>query len=201
MATLPESVPAGCRVASWRDYGRLMLISPSTMVLVLWRSLFFRASAIALFSLITITLALLAPLDGRGALLLAGFVIAVVAVLPVILLAGLNGVRLLDPRRMVLLSREDLVCVDAVFRRGRSLSLRNHGRAFGAKSAPTMREAVKEWIRPLIGDDFVIVAQNARVARMYMEQFPELHIVGRDWMGHPKLAVRPEFAHVDIEPH
>ncbi|GGM42183.1 hypothetical protein [Microbacterium saperdae] len=174
-----------------------MLITLSVQVLLVWKSKPLRWSTIASLSFLAFALGILSLLDWRAALWLAAFFVAVCAGGAGVVLVGLNVFRLLDPNRRVLLSNDAEVCVDAVFRRRRSLSLRNHGRTFGAKSAPAMRQAVKDWVRPLIGSDFVIAAQNARVARMYQEQFPELHIVGRDWMGHPKLAVRPGITLVD----
>ena len=172
-----------------------MAIALSVQLLLVWKSLILRWSMITSFSTLAFILGLLALLDWRAALVLAAFVVVFCVGLTTVLLAGLNVVRLLDPRRVVLLSQDRRVCVDAVFRGGKSLSLRNHGRVLRTKSAPAMRNAIKEWIRPLIGDDFVIVAQNARVAELYMEQFPELQLVGRDWMGRPKLALRPELGH------
>lgn len=188
-AVIPESIPAGCRRASWRDYGSLLLIALSVQLLLVWSSLVLRWSMITAFALLAFMLILVALLDWRAALVLSAFVVGFCAGLTVVLLAGLNVIRLLDPRRVVLLSKDGSANVDAVFRRGKSISLRNHGRTLRARSAPAMRDAIRDWIRPLIGADFVIVAQNARVARLYIEQFPELTIIGRNWMGHPKLAV------------
>ena len=166
-----------------------MVIALSVQVLLVWKSLVLRWSMIAAFALLAFMLVLVALLDWRVALVLSALVVVFCVGLTTVLLAGLNVVRLLDPRRIVLLSQDRRVCVDAVFRRRRSLSLRNHGRMLRTESAPPMRDAIKAWIRPLIGDDFVIVAQNAQVAQLYIEQFPELTIIGRDWMGRPKLAV------------
>lgn len=188
---VPDSVPDGCRDATWGDLGLLLVISLCVQVLVLWKSVALRWTMIAMLVLIAVMVAFIALLDWRFAVGVSIVMIVGATALTLFLVLLLTVFRLADKRRVVVLTDDSQVCVDAVFRTGRSLSLRNHGRAFGATSAEAMREAVKEWIRPMIGEDFVISAQNDRVARMYMDQFPELQVIGRDWMGHPKLAVVP----------
>lgn len=193
MTAVPDTLPVSCRRAGWGDFGRLLRISLSVQVLAMWKSLPLRVLMICMLGFITVMLLLLALLDWRIALGLSALFVGLMAVVTVLMTAY----RLLDHRRLVLLTMDGTAGLDVVFRRRRSLSLRNHGRAFRSTAAHAMREAVKEWVRPLIGADFTISAQNQRVARLYMEQFPELQIIGRDWMGHPKLAVRaalPEFS-------
>lgn len=189
-AMVTDSVPVGCRRATWGDFGRLFLISVCVQVIVTWKSAALRWTMTATLAVSATMVALFALVSWQFAVGVSVFMIMGSTVLTSTVLLLITVIRLADRRRVVILTDDGQVCVDAVFRKGRSLSLRNHGRTFRATSTGTMREALKEWIRPLIGDDFVIFAQNARVARMYIDQFPELQIIGRDWIGHPMLGVK-----------
>lgn len=165
--------------------------------MALWKARPLRVLLICLVSIIAVMLGLIAVLDWRAGLGLAVFFVGFYVVVMGVVMIGMVTYRILDRRRLVLLTDDGTAGVDVVFRRGRSLVLRNHGRAFGSKVAPRMRDAVADWVRPKLTAEFTISAQNQRVAELYMEQFPELQIVGHDWMGHPKLASRTSVASVE----
>jgi hypothetical protein len=69
------------------------------------------------------------------------------------------------------------------------ISLANHGRAFGATSARVLRASVADWLIGLADYQVDIRAQNKSVAEHYIQQFPQLSVIGHDWMGHPKLGL------------
>lgn len=158
--------------------------------MALWKARPLRVLLICMVGLIALMLLLITLLDRRIGLSLIAFFVGFYIVVMGLVMIAMVTYRLLDRRRLVLLTDDGTAGVDVVFRRGKSLAVRNHGRTFGSKVAPRMRHVVAEWVRPVLTADFTISAQNQRVAQLYMEQFPELQIVGRDWMGHPKLAMR-----------
>lgn len=134
-----------------------------------------------------------------GAWAVAWLILALIVTYPILmtLVIALSTVwRLLDSNRLVLLAPDGGAVMDVIFKSRKRIALANHGRVFRSSSAPALRRAVANWIVDLEGYKLDIRAQNERVANLYLTQFPQLEKSGTDWMGHPKLGLRTDAAHV-----
>lgn len=176
------------------DSGALLLISLSGTALITWRFRVWRWMMLVVAGLILLEVTLFALIGAGDLALLLLLFILVLLVASVLVLAAHNVWRVLDPGRIVLLATDNGACLDVIFHRDGRITLANHCRAFGASSAPSLRQAVASWLRDIDGARLDLRAQNMRVAAHYMAQFPQLRIVGRDWMGHVRLGML-----VDVE--
>ena len=171
---LPANPPADVLVATWSDYLRLLRIAVESQFRVVRRQ--------PAYGWLFAVLALVIVAEGVwfGSLVLstaAAFVFpALVALLVVVFLLGHTAMRLIDPRRLVLLSSTRGAGLDIRF--GSTVAPSNHGRIRGDRSAPELRTRVAYWVRSLPIDGLRFQAQNAKVAALYKDQVPEL-VVGR----------------------
>lgn len=170
------------------------MVGLGMLSLALWKFPLWRWLLFVLFGVVLLEVVVLAVLlgDPFPFLLLLVFVVGV-GVLGVVLVT-LNTIwRLLDPNRLVLLAPDRGAVLDVIFQSRRRISLANHGRAFGATSAPELRQVVADWVLSLEGYDLDLRAQNSAVADHYIAQFPALERAGTDWMGHARLSALPSF--------
>lgn len=159
------------------------------LVLALWKFQLWRWLMFGALSLLLLEAAIIAFLGDAEVLLLILGVIAALPVLSIAMVAVHVVWRILDPNRLVLIAPDGQSSLDVVFKSRRRISLANHGRAFGAKSARVLRASVADWLIGLADYQVDIRAQNKRVAEHYIQQFPQLAVIGHDWMGHPKLGL------------
>lgn len=186
---LPASVPAGTQRASLGMFWTTLKQAASTATLLMWKFVPFRCLLIVAAGLFAVEI--------LGFLLLGVPAGAAVIVLLLVVLLSMAFIvyalhtiwRLLDQDRLVLFAPDLGASVDVIVKSRDRLSLANHGRAFGATSAPALRESVAAWLEGLDGYHLDIRAQNKRVADHYMTQFPQLRISGRDWIGHYRLSI------------
>lgn len=190
MSRLPAGRPSNGHDATFRDWWALLKVGVSMLVLALWNFLLWRWLMIGAVSLLLLEAAVIALLGGGD---MAVLILAFIVALPVLCVATVaihTAWRVLDPNRLVWLAPDGGALVDVIFKSRNRISLANHGRAFKAVSAPALRDSVAEWVAGLEGYELDIRAQNRRVAELYVEQFPQLGVVGTDWMGHPRLGLR-----------
>ena len=190
MSRIPDSRPSGCREARLYDSVTLLLLSISGTALITWRFRPWRWMVLVLAGLILLEITVFALIGAGDLALLLVLFMLILLVASVLVLAAHNIWRVLDPGRIVLLATDNGACLDAIFHRNGRITLSNHCRAFGASSAPSLRQAAATWLRDVDGGRLDLRAQNTRVAAHYMAQFPQLRIVGRDWMGHVRLGMR-----------
>lgn len=159
------------------------------LVLALWNFPLWRWLMIGALSLLFLEVVVIALLGGEDvAVMLLAFIVGL-PIMCVVIVAIHTVWRVLDPNRLVWLAPDGGSLVDVIFKSRNRISLANHGRAFKATSAPALRDSVAEWVAGLEGYELDIRAQNRKVAELYVEQFPQLEIIGTDWMGHPRLGL------------
>ncbi|MBZ4488094.1 hypothetical protein LQ938_11530 [Microbacterium sp. cx-55] len=173
--------PAGVRIASWRDILRLTRLSFEGGLLSIRKSRPYAILMRIMVSALALMLVLLAVLTstpfGSAVLLLVGtFTLTVIVVW--LLMAGLTVFRLLDPRRIVVLSSDRDSVLDVLVHR-RRLSFAQHTRLTRSTSASALRAAVAGWVGTLRPDPPLFMAQNERVAQLYEAQFPILVRTGK----------------------
>ena len=189
MSRIPDTRPSDCREARISDSGALLLISLCATALITWRFLPWRWMVLIVTGLLLLELTVFALIGAGDIALLLVLLILFLLVASVFVLLIHNLWRVMDPGRLVLLSTDRRACLDVIFHRGGRVTPANHCRAFGARSAPALRRAVASWLSVIDEGGLDIRAQNMRVAEHYMAQFPQLRIVGRDWMGHVRLGI------------
>ncbi len=159
------------------------------VVLALWKFPLWRWIMLGALTILLLEVAIVALLGGTQVVLLVLTAIIAVPVLSLAIVAGHVVCRLVDHNRLVLLAPDRASSLDVIFKSKNRISLANHGRMFGATSAGLLRAAVASWLVHLDGYRVDIRAQNTRVAEHYIAQFPQLEVIGRDWMGHPTLGL------------
>jgi len=165
-------------------------VGVSMLVLALWNFSLWRWLMIGALSLLLLEVVVIALLGGGDmALILLAFIVGL-SIMCVAFVAIHTVWRVLNPNRLVWLAPDGGSLVDVIFKSRNRISLAKHGRAIRATSAPALRVSVAECVAGLEGYELDIRAQNRRVAELYINQFPQLEIVGTDWMGHPKLGLR-----------
>ncbi|WP_336640276.1 hypothetical protein [Microbacterium sp. USHLN272] len=185
---LSGSIPAGTRRASLEMFWTTLQQTGSTATLLMWKFVPFRCLVLLAGGLLALEiLAFLFLGMPMGALAIVLLVLAML-VAGFVVYALHTAWRLRDPHRLVLFAPDLGSSVDVIFKSRNRVSLANHGRAFGATSAPALRDSVAAWLNGLDGCHLDIRAQNRRVANHYIAQFPQLRISGRDWMGHYRLS-------------
>lgn len=190
MSRLPSSRPPSGHDAKFHDSWALLKVGVSMLVLAIWNFQLWRWLMIGALSLLLLEAAVIALLGGgEMVVMLLAFIVGL-PIMCVALVAIHIVWRVLDPHRLVWLAPDGGSLVDVIFKTRRRFSLANHGRAFNATSAPALRDTVAQWVASLSGYKLDIRAQNHKVAELYIRQFPQLEIVGKDWMGHPKLGLR-----------
>ena len=189
VSRLPDSRPSGVREASWGDAWLLVKMGGAMLVLALWKFQLWRWVMIGALALLVLEAVIIALLGEAELVILILVVIAALPVLSIAMVAVHVAWRLLDPNRLVLIAPDGRSSLDVLFKSKRRMSLANHGRAFGARSARVLRASVADWLIGLSEHQVDIRAQNKRVAEHYIQQFPQLVITGHDWMGHPKLGL------------
>lgn len=142
---LPRSIVAAGR----RDAPRLLLLSLSGLGLLLRASRRFRLLVLALMSIYVLE-AVAIFIISPPLVLLVVVTIAAMLVATVVALLGSVAWRLLDPRRVVLMSADRTAVVDVLFLKNR-LSLANHTRLRRSTAAPALRDAVADWLRSIPG--------------------------------------------------
>lgn len=139
------------------------------------------------FIILAIPTVWLLTLIGPEALIPITAFVALILVIAALLLIAHTAWRLIDPRKIVMLSTDRTACVDVKFNR-RTVTLSNHGRLIHTQSAHPLRENVGAWLVSLAVRGVVIKAQNRKVARLYQQQFPQLRTVDTDLFGRVELS-------------
>jgi hypothetical protein len=156
---------------------------------MMWRFRPWRWLTLAVGALVLLEFGFFALIGALDLVALLVGTIGLLLVASVVVLIVHNAWRVLDPGRLVFLSPDRRACLDIIYRADGRVTPANHCRAIGARSAPALRAAVGSWLRQTAPRDLDIRAQNLQVAAHYRGQFPELQIIGRDWMGHVRLGM------------
>ena len=164
--------PTSLRLAGWPDFGRLVLLALSGVVVSASRhkasvSAFVGAWAVVIAMSVWVGIAEFTVIVLAAIVPLAGAAVLVV-----------TTARVLDRRRYILLADDRRSVLDALLR-GRRIKPANHARLIGATSAPQLREAFAEWADALEGYEIRFTAANTRVAKAYIAQFPNLERTGQ----------------------
>lgn len=159
------------------------------IVLALWKFPLWRWLMLVALTILLLEVAIVALLGGAQVVSLVLAAIVAVPVLSLAIVVAHVVCRLVDRNRLVLLAPDRGSSLDVIFKSKNRISLANHGRMFGATSAGRLRAAVAAWLVHLDSYRVDIRAQNTKVAEHYIAQFPQLEVLGRDWMGHPKLGL------------
>lgn len=185
-------VPMQSRRAGVKFYWRTLALATSALWLAVWLSVPFRGLMLLAGGLLAAVLLGL-PLLGKpeASLTVLGWIVAMLLAASAVVTIHTLW-RLLNPNRLVLFAPDLGSSIDVIFKSRQRISFANHGRAFRATSAPSLRETVASWIDDLDGFHLDIRAQNKRVADHYIAQFPRLVIVDHNWMGHVRLAALPD---------
>ncbi|MFJ4175119.1 hypothetical protein [Microbacterium sp. NPDC089696] len=179
------AAPPGTLVAGWGDYGRLLRIAAEAQLRMLVRQPSLGWLTLALIVVLVVEAFWLADLTGSRAPLVV--IPSVVVGGGVVFLLGHTAYRVIDPRRLVLLSPTRGSVVDLRFSPDSRIEPSNHTRLRGDASAPALRATIAAWARssPIARSTFR--AQNAKVAALYASHVPELVVGDADVLGRVEL--------------
>ncbi len=167
--------------AGWADYGLLYWLSGVGAVRIALRAphyLGFPALVLFVVSCAATWSAALDVISWPTALLLVVQAIGIMAALWLVGLGIFTAWRLLDPRRVILLTTMRDAVVDVRLQPDGALSFSEHNvRRVGAGQGKALRHALAQEVRalePLVR----LRAENTKVAQLYLQQFTELEVVG-----------------------
>lgn len=174
-------------MAGWGDYVRLLRIATVAQIMVTVQHRFIRG--ITIFALVVLAAEAVYFSVSTGSLLPAGILFGLLIVGLVVTIVGHTAWRLIDPHRLVFLSPERRCCLDVRYANNGTVKLSNHAKLSGTSSAPALRDAVASWTLALGAEHVMFKAQDAKVAALYMEEFPRLEAGEPDAYGRVPLTL------------
>lgn len=175
----PVPAPVNATYATWADFWRLIQLSGAGV----YRALVRAWPAQAMFALMWTAIGALAGLECAFSASLEPLIF--VPTSWATLLAGITFLVLvvnvswrLRSGRLIILSADKTAVLDVIVRR-EYFTIANHTKLSGTTSVAELRQSIDPWRFSLTSLPLRFWAQNERVARLYLAQFPSLERTGK----------------------